>query len=62
MQEAELAVYEVGGCAVSCPASDVYTVEALVEKGPQLGQFWENEGLSRRDGELQRRVCFETER
>jgi hypothetical protein len=36
MQEAQLAVYEVGGCAVSCPTSDVYAIETLIQEGPQL--------------------------
>jgi hypothetical protein len=47
MQEAQLAVYKVRRRAVSCPTSDVYTVETLVQEGAQLRQFRENEGLRR---------------
>lgn len=58
MQEAQLAVYKVRRRTVSCPTSDVYTVETLVQEGAQLRQFWENEGLRRREGELEGNVCF----
>jgi hypothetical protein len=45
VQETELAIDEVGGCAVACPAGYVYAVETLVEEGAELGQFRENDGL-----------------
>jgi hypothetical protein len=40
-----LAIDEVGGCAVACPAGYVDAVKALVEEGAELGQFRENDGL-----------------
>lgn len=61
MQESELAVYEVGGCAVAGPAGYVYAVEALVEEGSELGQFGEDEVSVCGEGKLEWGVCFETE-